>query len=932
MGVVYVGFDEDLDRKVAIKLLRGELSKDDRGRTRMLREAQALARLSHPNVVQVHEVGQWADHDYVAMEYVGGQTLDRWLSSQPRSWREVLDVLIQAGRGLEAAHTAELVHRDFKPANLLVGSDGRARVLDFGLARATNEGETLLAISPSAEVIATAEHDVPDDSHTSHELSGSTVASSAFDKLLTVTGAVLGTPAYMAPEQHLGQLANALSDQFSFCVVLYEALYGQRPFKGSSRTEYALHVTEGKLEAPPVNAGVPLWLRKIVMRGLAPKPEQRWPSMTVLLAELSRDRTRTWRGAVVAAGLLLAFGVALSLGGEEPKLCEPDWAAVADTWGPEQRQAVRVAFGKTSMQEADGVLAHTERSLDAYAQELVGARAQACEARWVARSQTDAQLELRHACLEQRERELGAVVDMLADADREVVLHSPELLAGLGDVGLCARVDLLEAGTPAPKDAEAVARIAEVRRMIAGAHAARDVGRIEEAKALTAAGWRSAKQLGYEPLLGALHSLDGQNLRTSRNFTEARKHLIAAVALAQRNNNHELAAEVWLSLASLEARQGVDPDESLEFNMATGAVERLGAPDRHQALLAFARGLSLFQAGQPGRALPEFERALEFCERGFSGSEHICVRALAVRADAFAALGRAKEARADLEAIISAPGSWGRARVDSLFALGVVEVEQGEYELAERHLRDAITGYEALFGPAYDSIGHALLALANVSLNRGDIDDAEDAVAAALQIIHEDHAEHDWALDALASVKRVRGDFDEAERILRRALAHRERTNADDEAQRAYLHGRLASALRDNDRLDEAVAEFDRAIALLDKSRIEAPLDLAAVLLGRGEIRLAQGQPELALDSLERALELAPADCGNPWLAGHVRVKLAEALAQLDTRRDEQQRLAREAIELLSTLPNSAEVLAQARILSNSRSHSQPPLDERKQR
>src|SRR5690606_7185636 len=219
--------DEDLDRKVAIKLLRGELSRDEHGRTRMLREAQALARLSHPNVVQVHEVGQWTDHDYVAMEYVDGRTLDRWLAAGPRSWREILDVMVQAGRGLEAAHAAGLVHRDFKPANLLVGRDGRARVLDFGLARAASERDSKSSSKPIADIVETAEHSVFELSRSSDDLEGATAASSAFDKLLTVTGAVLGTPAYMAPEQHLGQPADALSDQFSFCVVLYEALYGQ---------------------------------------------------------------------------------------------------------------------------------------------------------------------------------------------------------------------------------------------------------------------------------------------------------------------------------------------------------------------------------------------------------------------------------------------------------------------------------------------------------------------------------------------------------------------------------------------------------------------------------------------------------------------------------------------------------------------------------
>ncbi|MFO7564539.1 MAG: protein kinase [Enhygromyxa sp.] len=919
MGVVYVAFDEDLDRKVALKLLRGDLSKDDRGRTRMLREAQALARLSHPNVVQVHEVGHWNDHDYVAMEYVDGQTLDRWLAAEPRSWREILEVLIQAGRGLEAAHAAGLVHRDFKPANLLVGRDGRARVVDFGLARAANEGDAKPPAPPFDDLVETAEVGVL-ESRTGDDLSGTTGATatnSAFDKLLTISGAVLGTPAYMAPEQHLGQLADALSDQFSFCVVLYEALFGQRPFKGGSRTEYAVRVTDGDLEAPPGNSGVPLWLRKVVVRGLAPRPEERWPSMTVLLAELGRDRTRNWRSAGVAAGLLVAFGGALLVGGgAEAQICAADPSSVVDTWGDAQRERVRGAFDKLDMAEAEVVLAQAMRSLDAYAGELVEARTEACKARWVTRNQTDAQLELRNACLDQRERELAAVVEVLADADREVVLHAPELIAGLGDVGLCERVDLLEAGTPAPRDAEAVAKIAEVRQLIADAHAAQEVVRIAEAKALTASAWRTAKQVGFEPLLGELNDLEGLIAWIERDRAKAWRYFVEAAMIAQRNQQHELWARAQLNLALLAAESSGNPDERLEFMFAAAAVEQLGQPKRQAAILALARGLAWSTSGQPGQAVGEFNRGLEIAKAGFVGSELVVSDILAARSAANASLGHLKEARADLEQVVSTRGVRNRPQLDALFDLAVVESESGDLDGAERDIVEAMRGYEALFGADYDSLGHGHLALANIAMRRADLEAAVRSIEAALVILDERHDEHHWALDGLASIQLERGDHLGAEETLRRAIAHQQRTGVVDAARLAYFEGRLGLALRQRGQFDAAISEFDRAIARLEQQQVEAPLTLAMLLLRRGETRLFQGEPLLALSSLERAVELAPVDCGDAWLAGEVRLTTAESLARLNIRRDDQRALARAAAELLRDIPSSHKELRRAIELS----------------
>jgi serine/threonine protein kinase len=236
MGEVYAAHDSQLDRKVALKLLRADPDEDDPEhlRIRLLREAQAMARLSHPNVVAIYDVGTFKDHVFIAMEHVSGRTLRRWLAESPRPWREIVAHFIEAGRGLAAAHAAQVLHRDFKPENVLVGTDGRIRVLDFGLARANERDPDSTEIELASLTVSKAKQLALDVSH---------------------TGAMVGTPAYMAPEQLLGQAIDARADQFSFAVSLYEALYGERPFAGENLSVLMGEVIAGKVKRPRTGRG-----------------------------------------------------------------------------------------------------------------------------------------------------------------------------------------------------------------------------------------------------------------------------------------------------------------------------------------------------------------------------------------------------------------------------------------------------------------------------------------------------------------------------------------------------------------------------------------------------------------------------------------------------------------------------------------------------
>ncbi|MBC8067940.1 MAG: serine/threonine protein kinase, partial [Deltaproteobacteria bacterium] len=310
MGVVYAAYDTELDRKVALKLLHFERDESAHGQ-RLVREAKALAKLSHPSIVAVHEVGEHDGNVFVAMEFVDGDTLREYVEKRPLDWREIVGLYVQAGRGLAAAHAVGLVHRDFKPDNALV-SDGRhadhasarVRVLDFGLARELGDREHLggAASGPSAHAVA-----------------------------LTQTGALLGTPAYMAPEQYAGAAVDAHADQFAFCVSLWEALYRERPFDDTSVASVAQAIRVGRRRAAPTDTKVPAALHRVLERGLELRPVDRFSSMVELVdtlgALLDADRRGRMGLAIVVTGLALVIGGWVWIGREREHTSRADTLA-----------------------------------------------------------------------------------------------------------------------------------------------------------------------------------------------------------------------------------------------------------------------------------------------------------------------------------------------------------------------------------------------------------------------------------------------------------------------------------------------------------------------------------------------------------------------------------------------------------------------------
>jgi serine/threonine protein kinase len=499
MGEVYSAYDPDLDRKVAIKLLRGrsenQAGQDGSGRARLLREAQAIAKLSHPNVVVVFDVGTFHGQVFIAMEFVDGQTVRYWMHMQTRALPDILEIFIAAGRGLGAAHEKQLVHRDFKPDNVMVSANGQVRVMDFGMVRLVSNSR------PDAEPTAVPDLDsvrvqpVPlEDLESTRILSmnpaGATTAAApmaALESQLTKTGSILGTPAYMAPEQFLGGTTDPRTDQFSYCVALHEAVYGKRPFAGTSLIDLKASVMQGQVRPAPDQTKVPLWLRRVLLRGLSPDPDQRWPSMNALLAVLERNRA-------VAGRRRFTAGAATKLAGiwEAPSRGHREETAA--------KASIRQAFAATGKRYAADAFENVSRILDRYATAWSEMYTNAGEAH--ARGEQSSEvLDLRMAALQEALAALRALSQAFRGATASMVENAIDAANSLPRIERCADIELLRAVVTPPEDPRIGVAVERIRGQLAEVRIASRVGRVAEALKAIDPIEKEVRQIGYGPLV-----------------------------------------------------------------------------------------------------------------------------------------------------------------------------------------------------------------------------------------------------------------------------------------------------------------------------------------------------------------------------------------------------------------------------------------------
>ncbi|MCB9714244.1 MAG: serine/threonine protein kinase [Myxococcales bacterium] len=605
MGTVYAAHDEELDRPVALKQLHASTSEAQA--RRLVREAQALAKLSHPNVVQVYEVTRDQGRWLIAMELVEGQTLRAWQATRP-GWRRGVEVLLQAGQGLAAAHAAGLVHRDFKPDNCIIDPTGRVRVLDFGLVR---DDEETAAPKDDASVVPSAARGAPE---------------------ATRTGTVLGTPAYMPLEQLTGGRADARSDQFAFCVSLFEAIHGVRPFRGTSRDEMWLERAAERFQPAPADVRVPRRLLRALRRGLAADPEDRWPSMEALLEELRR-LVAPRRGRWVAASLVMGVVAAAAMAAGRPREdgCAEGRGALA--WG--DRDRVRAALSSAGSIGEDTWI-RVEPMLDEHAAAWTRAHEQAC-AFTDGGGASDGVLRL--VCLEHQRVELEAVVRVLADADAPVVPRAVDLVDRLPRADECRDDEALRARV-APPVHEAAA-VEQARAALIESSVARRAGRAEAARIHLHRARRALAGVGHGPILARLAREEGELLAATGEHATAEAALREAMAHASRARDWDELRRSTQALV-LVLGERARSDEALRYRellMGLAAADPRAEARAHDALARI-----LEAAGQLDQAEAALRRALAIREHAL-GPEHLAVaRTLAALATIHEAEGHRSEA------------------------------------------------------------------------------------------------------------------------------------------------------------------------------------------------------------------------------------------------------------------------------------------------
>jgi len=773
------------------------------------------------------------------MEYVEGTTVSDWLKEEPRSWREVLAIFRQAGQGLAAAHAAQLVHRDFKPGNVLLGKDGRVQVMDFGLARLSVPGE-------EAE---TRETPVP-------LVSEAPGAILRLYEQITLTGVVMGTPQYMAPEQYRGDTPDARSDQFSFCAALYYALYGQRPFKPlkmvealkqsrprapggeqqtltlpppTARSGKGFWGRSGEVEEkeepvilePPREPRVPSWLRLAVMRGLSLAPEKRFASMEELLTHLSGPRPavrRLWAVAV-ASVILLVYPLIWYGLVAKPDLCTDTELALVGAWDGDTQGRVEAAFTASGRPYAASTWETVKQTLDGYSGRWVRMQTQVCQAAQQGSQQADSGLAARQGCLEQRRVRLEALTQVLAQADGRMVDRALDAVGALPNLERCADVESLPWTVRPPETPDALAQVRSLQGRLARVQALGSAGQHPEALALAEPILKEARALDYPPLLAtALFEVASCRAKTGDTKTPV-PLMIEAWWAAERGRDDALRVELASQLAFFVGYTEANAQAGQQWGQHAQAVlDRLGGDDALQADLLMRLGAVAAREGRFTEVKELNERALALNDR--------------------------------------ARGPHHPKRTSILTNLGNAYTDLGQRQRGRELLEEALSLHERLLG-----VGHPGGLIIRMNL---------------------------------ASVLNYLKDFQGAQRHLEVVLAQAPGTYGQEHIIVGGAHEGLAFSLYEQGRYDEALEQGAKALAVLEKAGGPKHPDLAHVLCDLGRVHLKQRRADTALKYLERALAL-----GNPSrsLAGSIRFSLAQALREQGQGLERARALAKQAQE-----------------------------------
>ena len=850
MGVVYRATDIALGRPVALKLHRRRPAED--GLDRLMREASVMAQLSHPHVLTVFEVGSQQVRQgeparlFIAMEYVDGGSVVSWANDEHPDWRAILEVFLQAGDGLAAAHEAGVVHRDFKPDNVLIDGDGRVRVADFGLARLGVDHIT----------VGSEERPPP---------SG--------DKQTDI-GSVIGTPAYMAPEQWEGKAVTAASDQYAFCVSLFELLYGRNPL-AEQRANQATTLAW----TAPAGSRVPKRILRTLRRGLAPAPADRFARMQDLLAALRHD---PWRGPIRLAGVVAVVGVSSALAwtaASDPSPgCDAE-AEIAAVWNDDSREALRTALNGEGLPYGETTVATVTSMLDRHAQ------AWAEEANAACRGPDEPTRAARQACLRSDRRRFAALIDALRRADakgRERAVGATSELPSPAD---CAAAVLPSDGDDA---LDRAAREALDEQLVAAA-------------AAVALSDKDGAETLLEALRPAIENTGAPDLRAQLELTAARfaqQHLDASAAVqaldraleaSLQASDPRLSAKVATELAHELVTQGRMDEAERAVLIADSVAERAAPPIRLRIRLISAR-VSL----AVGRE--EFEKAAELAKAGAElaqaelGDDPVTATMLNNLSVPLYRLQRHDEALAAnlraLEITRAIQGEGHPRMARSLYGRGALLSMAGRPEEALEPLRRSLDIYRATAGPTarptIDVAAHLASALLIIVSDRGTRGEEVAQAKAVLEPIAErleqegrqDEPGHEVFWDNYASVAIKDGRPEDALAILERVVASLEKSVGPSSTRLVPALTKIVGAQLDLERYDEARATAERCVTIAIASK-SAPLRIARTHLLLGEAEHAAGNLEAAREALEQGRDWAERG-GSETLVQRAEARLAK--------------------------------------------------------
>jgi tetratricopeptide (TPR) repeat protein len=819
MGSVYRAHDPHLSRDVALKVLHASYSGEQRRSDythRLLREAQALAKLSHPNVVAAFDVGTHDDVLFVAMELVEGESLRSWLRHK-HDVSEVLRVLIAAGRGLVAAHTAGVLHRDFKPANVMVSPDGRVRVVDFGLAR---------SVIPGTDASAAGEPD-----------------GALLEGEITASGSIMGTPGYIAPEQLQGAPASVFTDQYGFAVTAFVALAGQRP---PAVTTPAVPSTREPLEWP---RKIPRNVRSVVERGLAPQARDRHPSLAAMLDELERTiapkrRRGTWL-ALALSVTLAAGGTLWSIARGNRVTCEVGSESFARVWDAEHRSALLAALSATGRANAEEAFALLAARLDAFRSSWLAMKRESCEATYVHAKQSEKVHALRNACLERKLEAAAALVTVFSRSDPAAVDRAagatPDSLDECAD-----EADLLGMAARLPAEPTARDSIARLESGFATTRALAIAGKWQEARASGEAQLAEARALGHGPTIAralrwAAFAIYSQ-ARTAEERRQGEAYLREAIPLAALGGDDRLVASTASYLFELMAygQRRIEEAEAM-LPHVEALVARAGnrAEDRLEVGIGRARIMS--ERGRLTEAIALLEQVIALSD------------------------GMQQEWKAF--------GAAARAEMGSIY------IELENFSAATHQMQAALASVENIFGRHHPRVLLALAnqALAQSKVDG----DAALASIARMRELASTLPAADWRMITVpmleGQVREDRGDCAGALPFYRDGLVLFEKTYGRDASPTADVHARLGACFAATGQRAEALSALERALAIR-RARGETPNSIAkaafevAKALGSRTARPAERVRAIALAEEARSLwqQAGLADRAravDPWLS-----------------------------------------------------------------